>query len=84
LKNYYSKAVSKVPLLGDLPFLGGLFRSTSESTDQINVIVILTPYIIKNSNSLGQIQQKIAKSEELKAKLAEILEKELEKSGDGE
>ena len=88
LKNYYSKAVSKVPLLGDLPFLGGLFRSTSESTDQINVIVILTPYIIKNSNSLAQIQQKIAKSEELKARLAEILEKELEngskKSGDGE
>ncbi len=82
LKNYYSKAVSKVPLLGDLPFLGGLFRSTSESTDQINVIVILTPYIIKNSNSLAQIQQKIAKSEELKARLAKILEKELEKGGE--
>ncbi|BBG66538.1 general secretion pathway protein D / type II secretion outermembrane pore forming protein [Hydrogenimonas sp.] len=81
LKNYYSKAVSKVPLLGDLPFLGGLFRSTSESTDQINVIVILTPYIIKNSDSLAKIQEKIAKSEELKARLAEILEKELEKGG---
>ncbi|WP_456402865.1 secretin N-terminal domain-containing protein [Hydrogenimonas sp.] len=79
LKNYYSKAVSKVPVLGDLPFLGGLFRSTSESTDQINVIVILTPYIVKNSASLAEIQQKIAKSEELKARLAEILEKELEK-----
>lgn len=88
LKNYYSKAVSKVPLLGDLPFLGGLFRSTTESSDQINVIVILTPYIVKNSASLAQIQEKIAKSEELKAKLAEILGTELEKaakkSGDGE
>ena len=78
LKNYYSKALTKVPVLGDLPFLGGLFRSTSESSDQINVIVILTPYIVKNSNSLAKIQEQIAKSEELKAKLAKILEKELE------
>ncbi len=82
LKNYYSKALTKIPVLGDLPFLGGLFRSTSETTDQINVIVILTPYIVKNSGSLAQIQEKIAKSEELKAKLARILEKELEKEGD--
>ncbi|WP_456485524.1 type II secretion system secretin GspD [Hydrogenimonas sp.] len=78
LKDYYSKGVSKVPLLGDLPFLGGLFRSTSENRDQINVIVILTPYIIKNSSDMAKIQQKIAKSEELKAKLTEILKHELE------
>lgn len=77
LKDYYSKGVSKVPILGDLPFLGGLFRSTSENRDQINVIVILTPYIIKNSADMARIQQKIAKSEELKAKLTEILKKEL-------
>ncbi len=79
LKNYYSKAVTKIPVLGDLPFLGGLFRSTSENSDQVNVIVILTPYIVRNSGSLAEIQQKIAKSEELKARLAKILEKELEK-----
>jgi general secretion pathway protein D len=78
LKDYYSKGVSKVPLLGDLPFLGALFTSTNENRDQINVIVVLTPYIIKNSQSLATIQKQIAKTEELKAKLTKILQHELE------
>ncbi|BDY13457.1 type II secretion system secretin GspD [Hydrogenimonas cancrithermarum] len=78
LKDYYSKGVSKVPLLGDLPFLGALFTSTNENRDQINVIVVLTPYIIKNSQSLAKIQEQIAKTEDLKTKLTKILQRELE------
>ncbi|WP_457595724.1 secretin N-terminal domain-containing protein [Hydrogenimonas sp.] len=78
LKDYYAKGVTKVPLLGDLPFLGPLFTSTNDTKDQINVIVILTPYIIKNSQSLAEVQEKIAESEKLKAQLAEILGRKLE------
>ncbi|WP_353661204.1 secretin N-terminal domain-containing protein [Hydrogenimonas sp. SS33] len=77
LKDYYAKGVSKVPLLGDLPFLGHLFTSTNDTKDQINVIVILTPYIIKNSESLAQIQEQIAETEKLKSKLAQILGRKL-------
>jgi general secretion pathway protein D len=79
LKDYYSKGVNKIPILGDIPFLGGLFRSTNENRDQINVVVMLTPYIIKNSQSLSQIQEEIAKTEELKAQLTHVLQEELEK-----
>ena len=78
LKDYYAKGVNKVPLLGDLPFLGALFTSTNNTKDQINLIVVLTPYIVKNSASLAKIQEQIAKKEELKAKLAEILGKKLQ------
>ena len=78
LKDYYAKGVTKVPLLGDLPFLGPLFTSTDDTKDQINLIVVLTPYIVKNSASLAEIQEEIAKKEELKAKLAEILGKKLQ------
>ncbi len=78
LKDYYAKGVTKVPLLGDLPFLGPLFTSTNDTKDQINVIVILTPYIIKNSQSLAEIQSRIAETEKLKSQLAEILGRRLE------
>ena len=37
---------SQIPLLGDLPLIGGLFRSTTDSTTRQEVIVLLTPNII--------------------------------------
>ena len=78
LKDYYSKGETKVPLLGDLPIVGSIFTSKSDVKDQINVIILLTPYIIKNSQSLAEIQSKIAKTEELKEDLARILERRLQ------
>ncbi len=38
---------NQVPLLGDIPFLGVLFRSTVDSTTRQEVIVMLTPHIVK-------------------------------------
>ena len=41
-----SKIVSKVPLLGDIPFLGALFRSTSDSKKRTNLLIFVTPRIV--------------------------------------
>ena len=41
--------VSKVPILGDIPLLGALFRSTNRSNQRQEVIVLLTPQIIDDS-----------------------------------
>ena len=38
---------SQVPLLGDIPFLGALFRYTDDTTTRQEVIVLLTPHIIE-------------------------------------
>jgi type IV pilus assembly protein PilQ len=38
---------SQIPLLGDLPLIGGLFRGTSDQTTRQEVIVLLTPHIIE-------------------------------------
>jgi type IV pilus assembly protein PilQ len=48
--------VSKVPILGDIPILGALFRSTNKQNQRQEVIVMLTPQIIddsERSSSLG-------------------------------
>lgn len=42
--------VSKVPILGDLPILGALFRSTTRTNQRNEVIVILTPQILDDSD----------------------------------
>ncbi len=47
--------VVKVPILGDIPILGALFRSTKKTNQRQEVIVLLTPQIIDDSvhNSIG-------------------------------
>jgi type IV pilus assembly protein PilQ len=45
--------VSKVPILGDLPILGALFRSTNRQNQRQEVIVLLTPQIIDDTSGKG-------------------------------
>ncbi|MGJ5674527.1 MAG: AMIN domain-containing protein [Nostochopsis sp.] len=41
--------VSKVPILGDIPLLGSLFRSTNRENQRQEVIVLLTPQVMDDS-----------------------------------
>lgn len=41
-----SKITTKVPLLGDIPFLGALFRSTSNAKKRTNLLIFVTPRIV--------------------------------------
>jgi len=41
--------VNKVPILGDIPLLGALFRSTTRNNSRQEVIVLLTPQILDDS-----------------------------------
>jgi len=41
---------SQVPILGDLPLVGGLFRGTNDRTERQEVIILLTPHIIEEPN----------------------------------
>jgi type II secretory pathway component GspD/PulD (secretin) len=43
---------SQVPLLGDLPLVGGLFRGTNDRTERQEVIVLLTPHIINEPSEV--------------------------------
>ena len=46
---------TKVPLLGDIPILGWLFKSTSHDEQKTNMLVFITPTIIKNTDDLTTI-----------------------------
>jgi pilus assembly protein CpaC len=43
LQNDMSESVSRIPGLGDLPVLGALFRSTTYSRDETELVVMVTP-----------------------------------------
>ena len=44
-----SESVQKVPLLGDIPIIGALFRRTVTSNSRSEVIIVVTPRIIDDS-----------------------------------
>jgi general secretion pathway protein D len=46
---------SKVPVLGDIPVLGILFRETTKQTIKTNLLLFLTPYIIRDSSDFRRI-----------------------------
>lgn len=52
-----SVTTRKVPLLGDIPILGWLFRSRSVEKQKRNLVVFLTPKIIRNNESMNKITQ---------------------------
>lgn len=45
--------VDKIPLLGDLPLIGGLFRSTSKNNDDRELLIFLTPTIVPEKPVTG-------------------------------
>lgn len=53
-----SQSISKVPLLGDIPVLGYLFRSTETTIQKQNLLLMLTPYIIESNIDLEKISKR--------------------------
>jgi pilus assembly protein CpaC len=47
ISNSASKAISKFPILGDIPIIGALFRSKQFQNNESELIVIITPFIKK-------------------------------------
>ncbi len=46
LSRMEQRTINKIPLLGDLPILGPLFRSTSYQTAKTDVVFVMTPTIL--------------------------------------
>jgi pilus assembly protein CpaC len=47
LQNTNSNSINKAPLLGDLPVLGALFRSTKFRRQETELVIIVTPYLVR-------------------------------------
>jgi pilus assembly protein CpaC len=47
LRNSNTNNVDKAPFLGDLPILGALFRSTKYRRSETELVIIVTPYLVR-------------------------------------
>ena len=51
LRNANTNDVTKAPFLGDLPILGALFRSTKYRRSETELVIIVTPYLVRPVSS---------------------------------
>ena len=54
LEDRLTRSESKVPILGDIPFLGRLFRGSSETSRKQNLMVFIKPTILDESGKIYQ------------------------------
>ena len=55
LKDEFSGGSTKVPGLGDMPLVGGLFRSDSRERTKTNLMVFLRPVVIRTQDAANAI-----------------------------
>lgn len=58
------QSVTKVPLLGDIPLIGYLFKFTHTEKRKTNLLVLLTPYIVKDQLDLQAIRERKSRERE--------------------
>ncbi|MCX6369320.1 MAG: hypothetical protein NTX57_21830 [Armatimonadetes bacterium] len=86
IKNSISATTNKLPVLGDIPVLGKLFQSNGTTKSKTELLVFLTPRIVRDSDEARKLRedtQKLMQSK-LKDKLPEfgMPEKDKPKPGD--
>jgi len=57
IRNTVTSTTNKIPLLGDLPILGNIFRSTSHEKQKTELLVFLTPHIVANDADARKLRQ---------------------------
>ncbi|MHC4692542.1 MAG: type II secretion system protein GspD [Planctomycetota bacterium] len=74
-----TKVEKKIPLFGDLPLAGPLFRHNSTTERNEELIVFITPYVIDGPNdippeTMAEIKPKLEKLDNIKAELEALLQ----------
>ena len=55
LSDNYSDNVDKVPLAGDIPILGALFRSESRKREKVNLMMFLRPVVMRDAATTARV-----------------------------
>ncbi|NYH97252.1 type II secretion system secretin GspD [Cupriavidus plantarum] len=57
IEDNYGDSVQKVPGLGDLPWIGGLFRYENKNRAKTNLLVFLRPYVMRTGGATDRLAQ---------------------------
>ncbi len=73
IKAKYDDKERKIPFLGDIPIAGNLFKDKEKIRDKVNLVVILTPFIIQNSEDMKKLKHTLYRLNRLEERYYDIL-----------
>jgi general secretion pathway protein D len=83
IKKSGGKNSTKVPLLGDIPLVGELFKSDADMQTQVNVVIYLTPYIVRKSGDLRRLRTALNELESVQTRYNSFVKRGLaQQNGD--
>ena len=59
IKDNTSTTETRVPWIGDLPYIGNLFKTTSTSRDRTELVVMITPHIVHSQKEINTLREDI-------------------------
>jgi len=78
IKKSGGKNSTKVPVLGEIPVLGNLFKSDADMETEVNVVIYLTPYIVRKSGDLQRLRSALTELEDIQIKYNSFVRRGLE------
>lgn len=74
---------SDVPFFSEIPLLGNLFKNKETAQDRINLVIILTPYIIEKSGDINTLRAQLSELDAIEERYISNIKKNIEtKSSD--
>ncbi len=67
LSNRALETINKVPILGDVPLLGGLFRRNSKENRKIDLVILLTPRVLNVRTAVEYTKTKLEEQDRVRA-----------------
>lgn len=61
IRDSKEKTKSGLPLLHQLPVLGSLFGETADSKDRTELLIVLTPRVVRNTQQTRQVTRELRK-----------------------
>jgi general secretion pathway protein D len=55
IRNAVRRGTTRIPFLGDIPILGVLFRTENRTVERRNLLLFMTPYVIRDQSDLRRI-----------------------------
>lgn len=77
IRDKSTKNNSKVPLLSDIPLLGKAFNHDTNINDKLNIVIVLTPFIVPKSQDLSSLRLKLVELDMLQEKYSKTFKENI-------
>jgi len=79
IKNLAGTATNKVPFFGDIPIIGRLFQDEGKAQRKVNLVIYLTPYIVRNSSDLTRLRKFLSELESIQERYSRFIQAHMKK-----